>query len=106
MSTDVWKKGNETMNMKRINNNIKFIVIMAITFIIGAGVLYSVTIGNTRTTTGTYSNGTIETEDGNVWKVSNYNGIATNKTVKVTVKFDTKGTDSVLDDEIIEIKEK
>ena len=56
----------------------------------------------TRTTTGTYNNGTITTKDGNVWKVSNYNG---NKSIKVSVKFDTKGTDSVLDDEIVEIKE-
>lgn len=61
---------------------------------------------STRTTIGTYNNGTITTKDGNVWKVSNHNGIATNKSVKVTVKFDTKGTDSVLDDEIVEIKEK
>lgn len=61
---------------------------------------------STRTTIDTYNNGTITTKDGNVWKVSNHNGIATNKSVKVTVKFDTKGTDSVLDDEIVEIKEK
>ena len=61
---------------------------------------------STRTTTGTYNNGTITTKDGNVWKVSNHNGISTNKSVKVTIKFDTKGTDSVLDDEIVEIKEK
>lgn len=61
---------------------------------------------STRTTIGTYNNGTITTKDGNVWKVTNYNGISTNKSVKVSVKFDTKGTDSVLDDEIVEIKEK
>lgn len=61
---------------------------------------------STRTITGTYNNGTITTKDGNVWKVSNHNGISTNKSVKVSVKFDTKGTDSVLDDEIVEIKEK
>lgn len=60
---------------------------------------------STRTTIGTYNNGTITTKDGNVWKVTNYNGISTNKSVKVTIKFDTKGTDSVLDDEIVEIKE-
>lgn len=60
---------------------------------------------STRTTIGTYNNGTITTKDGNVWKVSNHNGISTNKSVKVTIKFDTKGTDSVLDDEIVEIKE-
>jgi hypothetical protein len=60
---------------------------------------------STRTITGTYNNGTITTKDGNVWKVTNYNGISTNKSVKVSVKFDTKGTDSVLDDEIVEIKE-
>lgn len=60
---------------------------------------------STRTTIGTYNNGTITTKDGNIWKVSNHNGIATNKSVKVTIKFDTKGTDSVLDDEIVEIKE-
>lgn len=60
---------------------------------------------STRTTIGTYNNGTITTKDGNVWKVTNYNGISTNKSVKVSVKFDTKGTDSVLDDEIVEIKE-
>lgn len=61
---------------------------------------------NTRTITGTYNNGTITTKDGNVWKVSNHNGISTNKSVKVTIKFDTKGTDSVLDDEIVKITEK
>lgn len=60
---------------------------------------------STRTTIGTYNNGTITTKDGNVWKVSNHKGISTNKSVKVTIKFDTKGTDSVLDDEIVEIKE-
>lgn len=60
---------------------------------------------STRTTIGTYNNGTITTKDGNVWKVSNHNGISTNKSVKVTIKFDTKGTDSVLDDEIVEITE-
>lgn len=60
---------------------------------------------STRTTIDTYNNGTITTKDGNVWKVSNHNGISTNKSVKVSVKFDTKGTDSVLDDEIVEITE-
>lgn len=60
---------------------------------------------STRTTIGTYNNGTITTKDGNVWKVSNHNGISTNKSVKVSVKFETKGTDSVLDDEIVEITE-
>lgn len=60
---------------------------------------------STRTTIGTYNNGTITTKDGNVWKVSNHNGISTNKSVKVSVKFDTKGTDSVLDDEIVGITE-
>lgn len=60
---------------------------------------------NTRTITGTYSNGTIVTTDNNVWKVTNYNGISTKGNHKVSVKFDTKGTDSVLDDEIVEIKE-
>lgn len=60
---------------------------------------------NTRTTNGTYSNGTIVTTDNNVWKVTNYNGISTKGNHKVSVKFDTKGTDSVLDDEIVEIKE-
>lgn len=60
---------------------------------------------STRTTIGTYNNGTITTKDGNVWKVSNHNGISTKGNHKVTIKFDTKGTDSVLDDEIVEIKE-
>lgn len=60
---------------------------------------------STRTITGTYNNGTITTKDGNVWKVTNYNGISTKGNHKVTVKFDTKGTDSVLDDEIVEITE-
>lgn len=60
---------------------------------------------STRTTIGTYNNGTITTKDGNVWKVSNYNGISTKGNHKVTVKFDTKGTDSVLDDEIVKITE-
>lgn len=60
---------------------------------------------NTRTTNGTYSNGTIVTTDNNVWKVTNYNGISTKGNYKVSVKFDTKGTDSVLDDEIVKITE-
>lgn len=60
---------------------------------------------STRTTIGTYNNGTITTKDGNVWKVTNYNGISTKGNHKVSVKFDTKGTDSILDDEIVEIKE-
>lgn len=60
---------------------------------------------STRTTIGTYNNGTITTKDGNVWKVTNYNGISTKGNYKVSVKFDTKGTDSVLDDEIVEITE-
>lgn len=60
---------------------------------------------STRTITGTYNNGTITTKDGNVWKVTNYNGISTKGNHKVTIKFDTKGTDSVFDDEIIEITE-
>lgn len=60
---------------------------------------------NTRTINGTYNNGTIVTTDNNVWKVTNYNGISTKGNHKVSVKFDTKGTDSVLDDEIVEIKE-
>lgn len=61
---------------------------------------------NTRTINGTYSNRTIVTTDNNVWKVTNYNGISTKGNHKVSVKFDTKGTDSVLDDEIIEIKDR
>lgn len=61
---------------------------------------------NTCTINGTYSNGTIVTTDNNVWKVTNYNGISTKGNHKVSVKFDTKGTDSVLDDEIIEIKDR
>lgn len=60
----------------------------------------------TRTINGTYSNGTIVTTDNNVWKVTNYNGISTKGNHKVSVKFDTKGTDSVLDDEIVKITEK
>lgn len=60
---------------------------------------------NTRTINGTYNNGTIVTTDNNVWKVTNYNGINTKGNHKVSVKFDTKGTDSVLDDEIVEITE-
>lgn len=60
---------------------------------------------NTRTTNGTYNNGTIVTTDNNVWKVTNYNGISTKGNHKVSVKFDTKGTDSVLDDEIVKITE-
>lgn len=91
------------MNTRRDHSTVIIGVVMVITMLI---VLIVADKANTRTTTGTYSNGTITTKDGNIWKVSNYNGISTNKSVKVTVKFDTKGTDSVLDDEIIEIKEK
>lgn len=107
MSTDVWKKGNETMKSREekvsdIKAIIFIIALFGIIFLIG----YFGNKTRYRTITGTYSNGTITTKDGNVWKVSNYNGISTNKSIKVSVKFDTKGTDSVLDDEIIEIKEK
>lgn len=107
MSTDVWKKGNETMKSREekvsdIKAIIFIIALFGIIFLIG----YFGNKTRYRTTTGTYNNGTITTKDGNVWKVSNYNGISTNKSVKVSVKFDTKGTDSVLDDEIVEIKEK
>lgn len=80
--------------------------------IIGISLMIAVTVigcylieSNTRTINGTYNNGTITTTDNNVWKVSNYNGISTKGNRKVTVKFDTKGTDSILDDEIVEIKE-
>ena len=84
---------------------------LAIAIIVGLFValltlVYQSSKANTRTINGTYNNGTITTTDGNVWKVSNYNGISTKGNHKVTVKFDTKGTDSVLDDEIIEIKVK
>lgn len=95
------KKGNETMSKNDFRK-----MLAAICFAIVVIPAVFTHKANTRTTTGTYSNGTITTKDGNIWKVSNYNGISTNKSVKVTVKFDTKGTDSVLDDEIIEIKEK
>lgn len=61
---------------------------------------------NTRTISGTYNNGIIITSDGNTWRVSNCNGTVNQGSYKVTVKFDTKGTDSVLDDEIVEIKAK
>ena len=84
------------------------LLIIGITMIVCGTAMTTININdalNTCTVTGTYNNGTITTKDGNVWKVSNYNGIATNKNVKVTVKFDTKGTDSVFDDEIIEINE-
>lgn len=91
------------MNTRRDHSTVIIGVVMVITMLI---VLIVADKANTRTTTGTYNNGTIETKDGNVWKVSNYNGINTKGNVKVTIKFDTKGTDSVLDDEIIEIKEK
>ena len=60
---------------------------------------------STRTTIGTYNNGTITTKDGNVWKVTNYNGISTKGNHKVSVNFYTKANDSILDDEIVEIKE-
>lgn len=79
--------------------------------IIGCSLMIVAVVGcyligpNTRTINGTYSNGTIVTTDNNVWKVTNYNGISTKGNHKVSVKFDTKGTDSVLDDEIVEIKE-
>ena len=95
--------------MKKIKAFLKdrTIEIIGISLMIAATIMGCCLLGtDARTTTGTYHNGTITTKDGNVWKVSNYNGISTNKSIKVSVKFDTKGTDSVLDDEIVEIKEK
>lgn len=83
---------------------IAIIGVIAITLITVVGCVLIDNIG-TRTINGTYNNGTIVTTDNNVWKVSNYNGISTKGNRKVTVKFDTKGTDSILDDEIVEIKE-
>lgn len=61
---------------------------------------------NYRTISGIYNtDGTIDTADGMVWKVRKASYAYQNGT-KVTVKFDTCGTKSKLDDKIVSIKAK
>ena len=43
---------------------------------------------------------TIETEDGNLWNIEDY---VAPRSVKLAVTFDTKGTETILDDEIVQI---
>lgn len=59
-----------------------------------------------RTINGFYnSNGTIDTEDGNIWKVKRGSFAYSNAT-PITVKFDTRKTKSKLDDCIVSVKAK
>lgn len=43
---------------------------------------------------------TIETEDSNLWNIEDY---VAPRSVKLAVTFDTKGTETILDDEIVQI---
>lgn len=47
-----------------------------------------------------YAITTIETEDGNLWDAEDY---VAPRNVKVAVTFDTMGTETILDDEILQI---
>lgn len=47
-----------------------------------------------------YAITTIETEDGNLWDAEDY---VAPRNVKVAVTFDTMGTETILDDEIVQI---
>lgn len=47
-----------------------------------------------------YAITTIETEDGNLWDVEDY---VAPRNAKVAVTFDTMGTETILDDEIVQI---
>lgn len=57
---------------------------------------------NTYTTYGTYSDGTVITDDGNIW---DYSTDMDNDT-SVVVVFDDMGTNSIYDDEILTIVER
>lgn len=43
---------------------------------------------------------TIETEDGNLWNIEDY---VAPRNVKLAVTFDTMGTETILDDEVLQI---
>lgn len=57
---------------------------------------------STYTTYGTYSDGTVITDDGNIW---DYSTDMDNDT-SVVVVFDDMGTNNIYDDEILEIVER
>ena len=57
---------------------------------------------STYTTQGTYSDGTVITDDGNIW---DYSTDMDNDT-SVVVVFDNMGTNSIYDDEILTIVER
>jgi hypothetical protein len=52
------------------------------------------------TETRDYAITTIETSDGNLWDIEDY---VAPRSVKLAVTFDTKGTETILDDEIVQI---
>lgn len=58
---------------------------------------------NTYTTYGTYSDGTVITDDGNIWDYSAEN--VADET-PIVVVFDDMGTNNIYDDEILEIVER
>lgn len=62
-----------------------------------AGEIYSVSYP---TDDRDYAITTIETEDGNLWDAEDY---VAPRNVKVAVTFDTMGTETILDDEIVQI---
>ena len=62
-----------------------------------SGVVYAI---DYPTETRDYAITTIETEDGNLWGAEDYVAPCN---VKVAVTFDTMGTETILDDEIVQI---
>lgn len=62
-----------------------------------AGEIYSVSYP---TDDRDYAITTIETEDGNLWNVEDY---VAPRSVKLAVTFDTMNTETILDDEILQI---
>lgn len=62
-----------------------------------AGEIYSVSYP---TDDRDYAITTIETEDGNLWDAEDY---VAPRNAKVAVTFDTMGTETILDDEIVQI---
>ena len=62
-----------------------------------AGEIYSVSYP---TDDRDYAITTIETEDGHLWNAEDY---VAPRNVKVAVTFDTMGTETILDDEIVQI---
>lgn len=98
--------------MKKLLNIAKKAVIVGAVIVEALGTLTSVNIQaknkttEYRTQSGVYyTDNTIETEDGNLWRVTKGSCAYKNGT-KVTVKFDTRNTKKVTDDRIVKVTAK